>query len=247
MKNGPVSEDLFQPIKKFSRSSDLLAEELCRVIVEGKVKPGDSLPSERTLAERFNVTRNVVREALRSLEKYHLLSVRQGSRITVLDYLTTAGFDFVAELLASSEDGVRSLMCDIAEARGVIGGAMMFHAVDRMKAELIPDIEGAVDALAEEAGKPKPDMRTLQQLDFEIQNRLMRAGGNQVMILLHNSIRHIYERTANLFEPIMARPEVLVKRYRRIMGHLKDGNRKKAKEVFLAIFDEGSAALSESG
>ncbi len=247
MKNGPVPEDLFQPIKKFSRSSDLLAEELCRVIVEGKVKPGDSLPSERTLAERFNVTRNVVREALRSLERFHLLSVRQGSRITVLDYLTTAGFDFVAELLASSENGVQSLMCDIAEARGVIGCAMMFHAVDSMNEERIPDIEAAVDDLAAETGKPEPDMRTLQQLDFEIQNRLMHAGGNQVMILLHNSIRHIYDRTANLFEPIVARPEVLVERYRHIMGHLKAGEREKAKEVFRTIFDEGREALSESG
>jgi len=244
MKNGSESEDLFQPIKKLSRSSDVLAEELCRVIVEGKVKPGESLPSERTLAERFHVTRNVVREALRSLERSHLLSVRQGSGITVLDYLTTAGFDFVSELLGSSEDGVRNLVRDIAQARAVLGCAMMFHAVDGLKEERIPEVEEAVEALAAEAARPEPDMRTLQDLDFEIQNRLMRAGGNQVMILLHNSIRRIYERTASLFEPIVARPDVLAERYRRILEHLKAGHGKKAKKVFQTIFDEGSAALS---
>lgn len=247
MKNDPVAEDLFRPIQKFSRSSDLLAGELCRVIVEGKVKPGDSLPSERTLAERFNVTRNVVREALRSLERLNLLSVRQGSRITVLDYLTTAGFDFVAELLASSETGVGGLMCDIAEARAVIGSAMMFHAVDRMDAERMPEVEEAVRALAEEAARPAPDMRALQHLDFEIQNRLMRAGGNQVMILLHNSIRHIYDRTATLFEPIVSRPERLAERYRRILEALKAGDRETAREVFRAMFEEGRAALSGRG
>jgi len=244
MKNGPVPEDLFQPIQKLSRSSDRLAGELCRVIVEGKVKPGDSLPSERTLAERFHVTRNVVREALRSLERFHLLSVRQGSRVTVLDYLTTAGFDFVAELLASSENGVRSLMRDVAEARAVLGCAMMFLAVDRMSRESLPEIEDAVRALSAEAARPAPDLRVLQHLDFEIQNRLMRAGGNQVLILLHNSIRHIYDRTAALFEPIVARPDLLAVRYRRILDALRDNDREAAKAGFRALFQEGAAALS---
>ena len=244
MKPGHETEDLFKPIKKTMRSSELLAEELCRIIVEGKVKPGDNLPSERTLAERFNVTRNVVREALRSLEKLHLLSIRQGSRIKVLDYLATAGFDFVAELFSSSENGTEKLMDDIAETYKVIGRAMMFFAVDNMKEGFIPQIAEAVVSFDKEAGKPEPDMRMLQDLDFEIQIRLMRSTGNRVMILLHNSIRRIYGQVATLFEPIVSHHAILADNYRRMSGHLNAGDREKAKEVFEKIFEQAGAALA---
>jgi len=246
MEPDPKPEDLFKPIKKSARSSELLAEELCRIIVEGKVKPGENLPSERDLAEKFNVTRNVVREALRSLEGLHLLSIRQGSRITVLDYLTTAGFDFVAELFSSSESGTQKLMGDIAEAVRVIGRALMFFAVDNMREAYVPEITEAVTAFVSEAAKPKPDMLTLQDLDFEIQNRLMRSTGNQVLILLHNSIRRIYRHVTALFEPIVARHEVLSDDYLRLSGYLKKGDRDKAKGVFEKIFEEGRDALSGS-
>ena len=246
MKTGNEPEDLFKPIQKSARSSELLADELCRIIVGGKIKPGEHLPSERDLAEKFNVTRNVVREALRSLERLHLLSIRQGSRITVLDYLTTAGFDFVAELFASSERGISKLIEDIADAVSVIGKAIMFFAVDNMKEGFLPGIIEAVEQLGEEAAKPKPDKRKLQDLDFEIQNRLMRATDNQVMILLHNSIRHIYSETATIFEPLVDHHGTLAENYRQMGDYLKKGNRKKAKDVFDIIFDQGKAALAKN-
>jgi GntR family transcriptional repressor for pyruvate dehydrogenase complex len=246
MKPVPEEESLFKPIRKQVRSSELLADELCRVIVEGRIRPGENLPSERDLAEKFHVTRNVVREALRSLERLHLLSVRQGSRITVLDYLTSAGFDFVSELFSSSEAGAGKIMDDIAEARRVIGRAMMFFAVDSMKEGFLPEIVEAVEDFCRESHGPNPDMRTLQDLDFEIQNRLMRSTGNQVMLLLHNSIRRIYEKVATLFEPIVSHHRDLADQYRRLAEHLEAGDREQARDVFEAVFEQGRAAMAET-
>ncbi len=239
-------DDLFGPLQKSVRSSELLADELCRAIVEGRVKPGDNLPSERALAEKFQVTRNTVREALRSLEKMHLLSIRQGSRITVLDYLTTAGFDFVAELFSSPQAGSQKLMADIGEAYWSIGRAMMRYAVDNMDPSDLPAILEAVEDFAHLAGEKSPDPRALQDLDFEVQNRLMRSTGNQVMILLHNSIRRIYDKISGLFEPIVDDPGALGETYLEIMGLLKAGNRDQAKQAFESIFQKGREALSKA-
>src|ERR1700675_2538913 len=57
-------------------------EEICQRIREqlalGVLKPGDKLPPERDLAQQLGVSRNVLREALRSLEMAGVLRLQKG-------------------------------------------------------------------------------------------------------------------------------------------------------------------------
>lgn len=55
-----------------------IAEALTREIAEGRLKPGDRLPTEQYLAENFGVSRNVVREAIAQLRSAGLVASRQG-------------------------------------------------------------------------------------------------------------------------------------------------------------------------
>jgi GntR family transcriptional repressor for pyruvate dehydrogenase complex len=48
------------------------------MIVSGELKPGDRLPPEKELSERLGVSRNSLREAVKSLEFIHVLDVRRG-------------------------------------------------------------------------------------------------------------------------------------------------------------------------
>ena len=57
-----------------------VADQLRRVISEGKLKPGDKLPPERELAGLFGVSRNTMREALRALELSGLIELKLGAR-----------------------------------------------------------------------------------------------------------------------------------------------------------------------
>ena len=243
MKPETENLDVFEPLPRTARSSELLAEEICRVIISGKIRPGENLPSERDLAQRFNVTRNTVREALRSLEKLRLLSVRQGSRITVLDYLDSAGLEFVAEILSSREGPEKGLMADIAAAWAVIGNAMINYAVLNCDPSHLPEIRDAVKEFCAEAEKPAPDVRRLQGLDFEIQNRLVRASGNQVLSFLHNSIRHIYVKVEELFSPVVANPKKLAKNYDTFLACLESGDRAKAAAIVAGYFEKGRENL----
>lgn len=58
---------------------DVLTEE----IVSGRLKPGEMLPREADLAERFGVSRGVARESIRAMEERGLISVRHGKGSTV--------------------------------------------------------------------------------------------------------------------------------------------------------------------
>jgi GntR family transcriptional repressor for pyruvate dehydrogenase complex len=73
------SEDdfnLFQAIKP-KKLSDEIFEQIKALIYQGKLKPGDRLPPERTLAEHFNVGRPCLREALSQLCGIGLLEIRK--------------------------------------------------------------------------------------------------------------------------------------------------------------------------
>src|ERR671928_1717465 len=62
------------------RLSEEISERIRAAIVEGRLRPGDRLPPERELTERFGVSRVSVRDALRILEASGLIEIRVGAR-----------------------------------------------------------------------------------------------------------------------------------------------------------------------
>lgn len=68
-----------------SKPSDQVVEQLLRLITTGMLKPGDILPPERELTKRFGISRNYVREGIKTLELYGLLNPVQGRGTTVTD------------------------------------------------------------------------------------------------------------------------------------------------------------------
>lgn len=76
--NKSSSGPLFTPAKT-QRASEAIYNQIYPKIVSGELKPGDRLPPERELAEMFQRSRPVVREALRMLQQDGLLETSVGS------------------------------------------------------------------------------------------------------------------------------------------------------------------------
>jgi GntR family transcriptional repressor for pyruvate dehydrogenase complex len=68
---------LIVPIKK-TRIAEEVADRIRVLMLDGTFPPGQPLPSERHLAERFGVSRGSIRDALRTLETIGLLETRHG-------------------------------------------------------------------------------------------------------------------------------------------------------------------------
>jgi GntR family transcriptional repressor for pyruvate dehydrogenase complex len=68
----------FKPIRQL-RLWEEVAEQLKDSILSGDFKPGDKLPSERELAEQFQVGRIAIREALRSIANTGFVTMRHGA------------------------------------------------------------------------------------------------------------------------------------------------------------------------
>lgn len=63
-----------------------IVRDLQTIIKEEGAEIGDKLPSERVLAERLQVGRSTIREALRSLELLGLIQTRRGEGTFLADY-----------------------------------------------------------------------------------------------------------------------------------------------------------------
>ena len=70
---------MFQPYKG-RRAFEDIAAEIKDAILSDRLSIGDRLPSERDLAEQFQVGRVTIREAFRTLETMGLIQVKKGSR-----------------------------------------------------------------------------------------------------------------------------------------------------------------------
>jgi DNA-binding FadR family transcriptional regulator len=82
----------FKPIRQIRVSEEVLSQ-LKESILLGKFKSGEKLPSERELTEEFQVSRGVIREAIRILEITGFVVLRQGP--TGGAFITDLSFDHV--------------------------------------------------------------------------------------------------------------------------------------------------------
>lgn len=95
----------FKPVQSH-RSFELVCERVREKLLQGELKPGDKLPPERDLATQLGVSRNVVREALRSLEIAGVVALKKGVK----------GGAFIQEGAASS---ITQAMSDLITLRAV--------------------------------------------------------------------------------------------------------------------------------
>src|SRR5215467_13130589 len=111
-----------------------LYEEVARQIEEmitQQMKPGDMLPPERQLAERFGVSRSSIRDAIRRLEHVGLVEPRQGAGTVVRE----PGGETLMNPLAAILRQKRSLVAELFEVRLMLepplAARAATHASDR--------------------------------------------------------------------------------------------------------------------
>lgn len=104
-KSAPTHETHHKPIIR-QKLSDQVFDRLWDMIQTGELAPGDTMPSERVLMERFAVGRPAVREALQMMANKGVISISHGERSKVNKLTAGIAFDQVdniAKLLLSTE------------------------------------------------------------------------------------------------------------------------------------------------
>jgi len=153
--------------------AELIIEQLRDLIVEGVLKPGQRLPSERIMAERFDVSRGIVREALRKLEFYGVLRTLPQSG-TVLENF---GATTLASLLENLLDLPSNDFETLGNARLTIEPPTAALAARNATAKQIKEIRRVHENIA------KGDMSGQQALEENmlLHLRIAEAAGNAMI------------------------------------------------------------------
>jgi GntR family transcriptional repressor for pyruvate dehydrogenase complex len=148
--NALDGQEMFIPVN-VDRVSQVIVDQIKLLIRDGRLAPGDRLPSERELCQRFGVSRVTVREALRVLEAGGLLSIRVGARGGA--FLTTPSAERLGEGLADLMSLAPLTAANVTEARIIVELGILPLAVERATDEdvaalftMVEEAERAVDA-----------------------------------------------------------------------------------------------------
>lgn len=179
-----------QTVKK-NRLYEGIVSQITALILEGDLKVGDRLPSERELCERFGVGRNSVREAARALESANLVATRHGDGTFVVASPESLMPVLSAKLSSKGETGLHQLF----EARRLLEPQIAGLAAERATPEEAGKLE---EILVRQRGEVRQG-RSGMDADTAFHLGLAEAAKNEFLLrlvgVLLNSLKALRERS----------------------------------------------------
>jgi GntR family transcriptional repressor for pyruvate dehydrogenase complex len=226
-----------QPVNRRSVPEDVF-EQILADVLSGEMQPGQTLPSERSLAEVLGVSRPAIREALKRVSAAGLVEVRQGDATTVRDFRRHAGLDLLPRLLMRAGELDLSVVRSILEARLHNGPKAAELAAQRRHPELAGLLDDAVRDLDSEQD---PVERQRHALTFW--DQVVDGADSIVFRLMYNTLRATYEPALPALAAVMAaevgRPEA----YRTLADAIAAGDPDAAKQAAIDLLAPATTAM----
>lgn len=183
------------------------------MLFSGVLRPGDRLPAERSLAERFGVSRNSLREAIRSLAEQGVLESRRGDGT----YVREPDGESLASAFAASFEAQRGRIADIFQFRRMIEPPIAALAAKNASTERIDRLKIIVCDQQRRllAGEGDAD------LDAAFHLELAQASGNRVVTEALAALHDILSETRSSFLQTQERRRIAVEAHLRIIDALE--------------------------
>lgn len=173
----------FRPVTP-EKLSTAVIRQIEQLILRGVLRPGERLPPERELAERLNVSRPSLREAISELQEAGLLSARPGAGVYVADVLGSAFAPALVQLFARHDEAVFDYLSFRRDMEALAAERAAKHASDTDLAV----VQTIFDKM--EAAHSKRNADEEAQLDAQFHMAIIEASHNVVML---HMMRSMYE------------------------------------------------------
>jgi GntR family transcriptional repressor for pyruvate dehydrogenase complex len=190
-----------------------VARQIERFISEDVLKPGDRLPSERELAEMFQVSRSSVRDGIRTLELAGLVEARQGEGTIVCDLSPDSVVNPLANVLVRKRQLVRELL----DVRKMLEPPLAARAAHNASPEEIAYLE---DILRRQGQKVRRGKLAIEE-DSEFHYNIARAANNSVMMKVLDILMDLLRTTRERWLQAQGRPQQSFAGHRRILSAIK--------------------------
>lgn len=156
--------------------ADAVVDQIESMIVDGILKEGRKLPSERELAEAMGVSRPKLREALQKLEQSGLVKVRHGEGTFIADLTGHAISPALLSLYARNSNAFYDYLEYRREQEGFAARMAAERATRSDKArlrEIIDDLQKAWE---------DDDLQASQEADIRLHTAIVDASQNTTLI-----------------------------------------------------------------
>jgi GntR family transcriptional repressor for pyruvate dehydrogenase complex len=215
-----------------------IANRLLELIQAQKLRPGDKLPAERSLAATMRVSRPVLREALRALAIMNVVEIRQGAGtyITALEpQKLVSHLDFVF-----SKDTVA--LAQVLEARRVLEVGNVRLAAERIRPPQVAELErilGEMRAALDDADR-------FGTLDIAFHDAVSEAAGNFLLAQFMRIINTLARVSRELTGATFAVRERALRDHEPLVAALRAGDPAAAALAMQAHLDHVAHALGSA-
>jgi GntR family transcriptional regulator, transcriptional repressor for pyruvate dehydrogenase complex len=190
-----------------------VARQIERQILDGVLRPGDKLPPERELAERFEVSRSAVRDAIRTLEMIGLLEPRHGEGTVVRDLSPDSLVSPLASMLVRRHE----LVAELLDVRKMLEPPLAARAALRASEQEVADLE---DILRRQRGKLLEGELAIEE-DSEFHYAIAQAAKNSVVLKVLDVLMDLLRKTREQSLQVQGRRRKSFAGHRRILAAIK--------------------------
>lgn len=221
-------------------------QDLRRAILSGKFAPGERLPGERELAQKYQTNRNTLREAVRRLEHARLVTVRHGQGVTVSDFRKTGTLELLPPFLENSGDlgEIAHLLQDILPARLLVLEFATKLAAQRAAPQDVTRIRDITDLLiaAFDRGDPVVIAHGFQRwLDA-----LIEAGHSVAVRWIANPFLDAYRELLDRFPALWVLEPTFPQHLRDVASSIERGEEEGAIVALRAYYQRVDRALMQT-
>jgi len=241
---GAMSKSLSFPLHRDALHTQI-ADRIEQMIITQSLSPGDRLPGERDLAEGLDVSRAVVREALRTLSGRGLINVRPGSGAYVQEpspQHAAAPLELLLRLQQRPDVivDVRDIR-DLFEIRRTLEIEIAGFAAKRATAEDLAAMEASIEHMVVHIDATQRFMGDDQAFHLALanatQNRLFSVLLTPISGLLVRMCRRYATRTLI---------EVSLSKHRQILDRVEEKDPRGAREIMRDHIDEAERMMVAS-
>ena len=216
-----VDKSIFERIEN-APVADRVVEQIEDMIVQGILEEGDRMPPERDLAMQLNVSRPKLRDALKKLEDYGLLTIRHGEGTFVAQLTGEAMSPALIDLYARHGRAFGEYL----EYRRVQEGFAARLAAERATSSDRKLIKRYLTAL--EAADAVGDQEAARDADVGFHTSIVHASHNAMLIHMMASIYDLTRRgvfyNRDYLRTFDGAGEKLLNQHRDIARNVIDGN-----------------------
>lgn len=159
------------PIRRVNLTSQVM-DSVKRYIVDNDIKAGGRLPTEKELVAELGVSRNILREALKSLEAVGLIEIRVGDGMYVRDFDYATVMDHISFAISRTKQQLKHFM----HARIIVEVGALPYIIDQIEDRDIDELE--------EIHRRFDQVGTVEQaakIDLEFHRKIISISRNPVL------------------------------------------------------------------